>query len=175
MKHLILASALVLPFAATSALAAGGGEEKAPSKPKCETGLIYDKKTKTCVTAQESNLDVDSLYENVRELAYAGRYDDAQVVLAQMPANDDRTLTYLGFTNRKMGNMDAAMTYYTRALEVNPANILARSYMGQGFVEQGRVTEAVAQLRAIADHGGQGTWAEASLRTAILDGKTSNY
>lgn len=174
MKHLILASALALPFATTAALAAGGGEEKAPSKPKCETGLIYDKKSKTCVT-KDSNLDVDSLYENVRELAYAGRYDDAQVVLSNMPADDDRTLTYLGFTNRKMGNTDAAMAYYNRALEVNPANILARSYMGQGFVEQGRLTEAVAQLRAISDHGGQGTWAEASLRTAILDGKTSNY
>lgn len=174
MKHLILASALVLPFATTAALAAGGGEEKAPSKPKCEKGLIYDKKSKTCVT-KDSNLDVDSLYENVRELAYAGRYDDAQVVLSNMPADDDRTLTYLGFTNRKMGNTDAAMAYYNRALEVNPANILARSYMGQGFVEQGRLTEAVAQLRAIADHGGQGTWAEASLRTAIMDGKTSNY
>lgn len=174
MKHLILASALVLPFATSAAFAAGGGEEKAPSKPKCETGLIYDKKSKTCVT-KDSKLDVDSLYENVRELAYAGRYGDAQVVLSNMPADDDRTLTYLGFTNRKMGNTDAAMAYYNRALEVNPANILARSYMGQGFVEQGRLTEAVAQLRAIADHGGQGTWAEASLRTAILDGKTSNY
>jgi len=175
MKNLALASALVLPFFATSALAAGGGEEIAPSKPKCETGLIYDKKTKSCVNAEESNLDVDSLYENVRELAYAARYDEALVVLAEMPADDDRTLTYLGFTNRKMGNIDAAMTYYTRAIDVNPGNILARSYMGQGFVEQGRLTEAVAQLRAISDQGGQGTWAEASLRTAILDGKTFNY
>lgn len=175
MKRLILASALVLPFAATATFAAGGGEEKAPSKPKCKTGQIYDKKTKACVVAQESNLDVDSLYENLRELAYAGRYADAQVVLAQMPANDDRTLTYLGFTSRKTGDMDAANAYYTRALEVNPANILARSYMGQGFVEQGRLTEAVAQLRAIRDHGGEGTWAEASLRRAILDGKTTDY
>lgn len=175
MKRTALASALILPLIATSAFAAGGGEEKAPSKPKCETGLIYDKKTKTCVNAQESNLDVDSLYENVRELAYAGRYDDAQVVLAQMPAEDDRTLTYLGFTHRKMGNASAANSYYARALEVNPANILARSYMGQGFVQQGRLTDAVAQLRAIEKHGGTGTWAEASLRKAILNGTTTDY
>ena len=175
MKNLIIASAIALPLAATSAHAAGGGEEKAPSKPKCETGLIYDKKTKTCVNAQESNLDVDGLYENVRELAYAGRYDEALVVLAQMPAEDDRTLTYLGFTKRKMGNTQAAMDYYTRAIEVNPANNLARSYMGQGFVTQGRLTDAVAQLREIEANGGQGTWAEASLRRAILDGTTTDY
>lgn len=175
MKHIILASALALPFAATSALAAGGGEEAAPKKPKCKTGQIYDKKTKACVVAQESNLDVDSLYENVRELAYAGRYADAQLVLAQMPAQDDRTLTYMGFTNRKMGNMDAAMAYYTQALRVNPSNILARSYMGQGMVEQGKMAQALTQLREIRAHGGTGTWAEASLRKAIASGKTFNY
>lgn len=175
MKHIVLASALAIPFGATSAFAAGGGDEQAPSKPKCKTGQVYDKKTKACVVAQESNLDVDSLYENVRELAYAGRYDDAQVVLAQMPQNDDRTLTYLGFTNRKMGNVDAAMSYYAQALRVNPANVLARSYMGQGLVEQGKIADALVQLREIRAHGGTGTWAEASLRTAIATGQTFNY
>ena len=175
MKHFVLATAFTLPFAATGAWAAGGGEETAPSKPKCETGQIYDKKTKSCVAAEESKLDVESLYENLRELAYAGRYADAQVVLAQMPAQDDRTLTYQGFTNRKMGNMDAAMTYYAQALRVNPANVLARSYMGQALVEQGRTADALTQLREIRVHGGAGTWAEASLRTAISTGKTFDY
>lgn len=175
MKHFILVCALALPFAATGALAAGGSDNSAPKKPKCKTGQIYDKKIKSCVAAQESNLDVDSLYENVRELAYAGRYADAQVVLAQMPAQDDRTLTYMGFTNRKMGNIDAAMSYYTQALRVNPSNILARSYMGQGLVQQGKMTQAMTQLREIRVHGGIGTWAEASLLAAIATGKTSNY
>ena len=175
MKKLLIASAFALPFVTTAALAAGGGDEKAPSKPKCEAGMIYDKKTKTCVSAQESNLDVDSLYENVRELAYAGRYGDAQVVLSQMPQDDDRTLTYLGFTNRKMGNMDLAMTYYNEALRVNPANVLARSYMAQGLVEQGLITQAIAELHEIRAHGGAGTWAEASLRKAIATGRTFNY
>ena len=175
MKTTLLVSALTLPLIATGAFAAGGGEETAPKKPKCETGQVYDKKTKSCISAKESNLDVDSLYENVRELAYAGRYADAQVVLAQMPAQDDRTLTYLGFTNRKMGNMEAAMAYYTEALRVNPSNVLARSYMGQGLVEQGKMVQAMAQLREIRAHGGSGTWAEASLRTAIATGKTFNY
>jgi tetratricopeptide (TPR) repeat protein len=156
-------------------MAAGGGDEAAPSKPKCKTGEVYDKKTKSCVAIEESNLDLDSLYENLRELAYAGRYSDAQMVLAQMPEDDDRRLTYMGFTNRKMGNMDVAMTYYARALAVNPSNVLARSYMGQGLVEQGKISEAIAQLREIRVHGGAGSWAEASLRTAISTGKTFNY
>lgn len=170
MKYLALAAALTLPFGAVHA-AGGGGE---PSKPKCEKGFAYDKKTKKCLSV-DSNLDTDTLYQTVRSLAYAGRYDEAQEVLAVMPQDDDRTLTYMGFTNRKMGNTQAAMGYYTRALAVNPANVLARSYMGQGLVEQGKVAEALTQLRAIRTHGGAGTWAEASLRTAIATGQTFNY
>lgn len=175
MKHFILSAVLALPLSATAVLAAGGGNETAPPKPKCEAGLIYDKKTKSCVNAQESNLDLDSLYENLRELAYAGRYADAEIVMAQMPADDDRRLTYMGFTQRKQGNLDAAMGYYSAALAVNPSNNLARSYMAQGFVEQGKMAQALAELREIRAHGGTGTWAEASLRTAIATGRTFNY
>lgn len=171
MKYLALAAALTLPFGAAYA---GGSSSATPAKPKCEKGFAYDKKTKTCLEV-DSSLDTDTLYETVRSLAYAGRYDEAQDVLAFMPQNDDRTLTYMGFTNRKMGNTQAAMGYYERALTVNPANVLARSYMGQGLVESGKVAEAMTQLRAIRAHGGQGTWAEASLRTAISTGKTFNY
>jgi tetratricopeptide (TPR) repeat protein len=172
MKYIALAAALALPFGA--AHAAGGGNETAPTKPKCEKGFVYDKKTKKCLQT-DSSIDTDTLYENVRQLAYAGRYDDAQDVLAAMPQNDDRTLTYLGFTNRKMGRTGLAMDYYKQALAANPANVLARSYMGQGLVEEGKVAEAIAQLREIRAHGGAGTWAEASLRKAIATGQTFNY
>lgn len=170
----LIATALVLTLP-TGLLAAGGGDEAAPKKPKCEQGLVYDKKTKSCIVAEDSRLDVDTLYQTVRELAYAARYADAQVVLAAMPQDDDRTLTYLGFTHRKMGQHAAAMDFYGRALMVNPRNILARSYMGQGLVEDGNITAALAQLREIRAHGGSGTWAEASLRTAIATGRTFRY
>ena len=141
----------------------------------CKAGKVWDKKTKSCKSAQSGALDDDTLYGAVRELAYAGRYADAQIVLAEMPQNDDRTLTYLGFTNRKMGNRDLAMHYYERALVVNPANVLARSYMGQGFVSEGNIADAITQLKAIRAHGGSGTWAEASLRQAIATGQTFSY
>lgn len=172
--RILLAAALsmILP---TGLLAAGGGDEKAPTKPKCEEGLVYDKKTKTCIVAEDSSLDVDTLYQTVRQLAYAERYADAKVVLAAMPQNDDRTLTYLGFTHRKQGQIDLAMAYYTRAITVNPGNILARSYMGQGLVEDGNIIAAIEQLREIRSHGGAGSWAEASLRKAIATGRTFNY
>jgi Tfp pilus assembly protein PilF len=80
-----------------------------------------------------------------------------------------------GVTNRKMGRTAIAMDYYAQALAANPANILARSYMGQGLVEAGQVADAITQLKAIRAYGGAGTWAEASLRKAIATGQTYTY
>jgi len=112
----------------------------------------------------------------VRELAYAGRYLDAQGVLRAMPdQTDDRVLTYWGFTHRKLGNLELANAFYEDAIARNPDNILARSYMGQGFVAEGRVDDAIAQWREIKARGGADSWAEVSLRDAIRTGITYSY
>lgn len=171
--RILLAAALAL--AVPAAAFAASDETAPPKKPKCESGFVYDKKTKSCVSSTGHSLDTNTLYQEVRALSYDGRYADAQVLLAQMPADDDRTLTYMGFTHRKMGNDELARDYYTRALALNPGNVLARSYMGQGMVDDGDISAALAQLRAIRTHGGTGTWAEASLRTAIATGETFNW
>ena len=178
----ILALILALP---TAAFAAGGGSDGGSSTnpPKttettanCTGVQVWDKKTKSCVDPKDSALDDKTLYEAVRELAYAGRYDDAQGVLRIMSdQKDDRVLTYWGFTHRKMGNGDLARVYYQDAITRNPDNVLARSYMGQGFVADGDTDSAIAQWHEIKARGGEGTWAEASLREAIRTGLTYSY
>lgn len=162
------------------AFAAGGADTSPPKTTKttktCSGVQVWDEKTDKCVNPQESALDADTLYGAVRELAYAGRYDDAQSILRIMPdQNDDRVLTYWGFTHRKLGHGSVARDYYEQAIDRNPDNILARSYMGQGFVADGMVDDAIAQLKEIRSRGGNGTWAEASLSEAIKTGKTYNY
>ena len=88
---------------------------------------------------------------------------------------DDRVLTYWGFTHRRPGDMDKGMGFYREALEKNPANITARSYMGQAFVELEDLVAARHQLQAIRNLDGTGTWAEISLARAIEDRTTYNY
>lgn len=142
----------------------------------CKGVKVWDKATKKCVNPQGTSLDDGTLYRAVRELAYVGRYQDAQGVLRGMSdQQDDRVLTYWGFTHRKMGNGPLARAYYQAAINRNPDNILARSYMGQGFIEDGNTDAAIAQWREIKARGGEGTWAEASLRTAIRTGLTYSY
>jgi tetratricopeptide (TPR) repeat protein len=142
----------------------------------CKGAMVWDAKTQKCVNPQQSNLDDETLYQAVRELAYAGRYGDAQRVLGSMTdQTDDRVLTYWGFTHRKMGQSEQAQAFYHKAIARNPDNILARSYMAQGFVQDGRIDDAIIQWREIKARGGTGSWAEASLRDAIRTGTTYSY
>lgn len=176
----LLIVALFLP---TMTLAAGGGGETTTAPPKptnttkvCKGEEVWDASRKKCAKPKGASLDDDILYDAVRELAYAGRYEDAQKVLSAMSdQSDDRVLTYLGFTNRKLGNADLGMKYYRQAIARNPDNLLARSYMGQGLIEAGETEAALAQLREIQARGGTGQWPESSLRRALMTGVTYSY
>ena len=112
----------------------------------------------------------------MRELAYAGQYGATLNALAAMSdPQDDRVLTYMGFVHRKMGDVGLGNAYYRQAIAKNPDNLLARSYMGQGFVESGELAMARAQLTEIRSRGGRGTWPEISLRLAIENGRGYSY
>lgn len=177
------AASLVLPILAPCvALAAGiGGGDSGPPKPTetttdCTEGKVWSEEAKACVDPQSGALDPDALYQAVRELAYAGRYPDALRALAAMPDQaDDRVLTYRGFILRKMGDVELGNRYYLQAIAANPDNILARSYMGQGFVAQGDLVAARDQLLEIRARGGTGTWPEISLRRALETGAGFSY
>lgn len=176
MRRYFILSALLAP----SLSFAAGSDVNLPPTPTetttiCEEGYIYDEESKTCVVPQDSSLTDDDRYSAVRELAYAGRLLDAQRVLETMDQNNDRTLTYWGFTHRKMGNDTQAIAYYTKAIAQNPDNLLARSYMGQGYAAAGAKDLAELQLAQIVARGGADTWPALALERAILRGQGYSY
>ncbi|MEM7296407.1 MAG: hypothetical protein AAF330_07285, partial [Pseudomonadota bacterium] len=171
---------LAVVTAPSLSLAAGGGSSAPPKTTNttafCEEGFIFDDKTNSCIKAEESSqLTPKEQMDAVRELAYAGRYADAKIILASMDPRDDMVLTYKGFVARKTGDLYAANGFYEAALEANPDNILTRSYMGQGYVSSGRIEDARAQLAQIYARGGRETWAAVSLKRALRSGQTYSY
>ncbi|MFS4580097.1 tetratricopeptide repeat protein [Phaeobacter sp. C3_T13_0] len=178
---LLALPAFALSLAFATGASAAGGEDSAAPKPTnttkaCKGAKVWDDQKQRCVAPEQSSLDPDELYDAIRELAYAERYDDAQAVLAAMPdQTDSRVLTYWGFTHRKQGYRDLAMSYYNRAIAQDPGNHLARSYMGQGFVTEGKYGQALEQWKIIRANGGTDSWAEVSLREALLSGQTQSY
>lgn len=168
----VLLTVLVSTATFTGAYAAGSDNGQPPEPTKttkeCKDGKVWDEKKKECVDPQKSGFNDDQLYRAAREMAYAGQYDNAIRVLKLAKNQDDpRILNYLGFANRKAGNVEVGMDYYRRALAKDANYLLARSYYGQGLLLQGDVEGARAQLVEIRDRGGRDTYAYSSLYDAL--------
>ncbi len=162
------------------AFAAGGGSLTPPTPSEttteCAEGQVWDKATESCMAPSESTNDDSARLDDVRELAYEGYLQAALDVLETIEnQNDTMVLTYYGFVHRSQGNADLGVTYYQAALQVDPDNVLARSYMGQGFAAAGQTDLAQAELTEIRKRGGRGTWAEFALRQAISTGQGYSY
>jgi Flp pilus assembly protein TadD len=177
MRLFAFAAVALLPFAA---LAAGSDDTEPPkatqTSTECEQGQVWDEQTKSCVDAKSELLDDDIRFRAVRELAWAGRPEDALIVLSAMTeGKTDRVLTYTGFASRKAGRLEEGLAAYDAALTLNPDNVLARSYLGQAYVDMGEIGLAQVQLDEIRARGGAGLWAETALAGAIATGQTYNY
>ncbi len=93
--------------------------------------------------------DGDAAYLVASALINEGRYRDALYSLSAAgmalgPHPD--VLTYQGFANRKLGNYDVAISYYSAALKLNPVHRGANEYLGEYYVETGQLSKAKAQL-----------------------------
>ncbi len=159
---------LFLAASFSMAHAAAEDTTQPPAKTKttseCTGGKVWDEAKKECVDAKKSSLDDDTLFKAARELAYDGQYDNSLKVLdAVRDQKSARVLNYRGYANRKAGRMELGMQYYRKAIQADENYILARSYMGQALVQQGKIEEAKVQLIEIRDRGGENTWAYQAL------------
>ena len=134
----------------------GGNGNDSPSAKDCKKGEVWDKTKKICVKAQSGVLPDKELYAQGRALAKEGQYDWALEVLAAIQNQDDPyVLNYIGYSNRKAGRLEIGITFYRKALAINPDFVLAREYLGEGYVAAGRVDLAKVELAEIAKRCGK--------------------
>ena len=139
------------------AFAAGEGTstDADPAKHECKKGEVWDKKLEKCIKAQSGILPDEQLYEQGRALAKAGEYDWAVEVLAAVKdQSDPRVLNYTGYSHRKAGRFELGFSFYRKALAINPDFVLAREYLGEGYVASGRVDLARLELAEIGKRCG---------------------
>lgn len=159
-----------LSFVAGNVEAAGSGSSNgssnsnapSPKKLNCKRGEVvktvtkYGKKVKACVKATSGILPDDELYDQGRLLAKEGEYDWALDVLTLVSnQNDPKVLNYMGYSNRKAGRLETGISFYRRALAIDPNFVLAREYLGEGYVAAGRIDLAQAQLGEIKARCGE--------------------
>ncbi len=130
-------------------------------------GVLKDK----CVKVKADILPDEELYQQGRQLAKAGHYDWALEVFAAIHnQNDPRVLNYTGYSNRKAGRIELGITYYQKALAINPDFVLAREYLGEGYVAAGRIDLAQIQLDEIKNRAGVDSEEYKDLNKAITTG-----
>ncbi len=128
--------------------AAGSGSSTATVN--CPDGQVYDKQQKKCVPEESSSLDQDSIYETGQALAYADKYEAAiRVLKLAGDQSDPRVLNMLGYSHRKSGNIEVALSYYQKAIDHNPDYSLVREYLGEAYIQLGMLEKAREQLSEI--------------------------
>ncbi len=170
MKTITFTSVLVaagLAFA-TPVFAAGEDSTTVSPASQCKKGEVWDAKKKACVKASSGILNDEELYQQGRALAKEGRYEWALQVLAAISnQNDPRVLNYTGYSHRKAGRLETGISYYRKALAINPNFVLAREYLGEGYVAAGRIDLARIELGEIALRCGDKCEEYRDLSTAI--------
>lgn len=174
----VLAALVVAALAAMASLAglsnaeAAGGLSPSPKKVSCPDGWSYNKRckscggtckkgwswhcrTKTCVKQSSLNLNDDELYKEAVSLIEGGQYIAALETLWSIGKRDNpEVLTYIGYSTRKLGNVDGGIVYYKKALALDPNHNRAREYLGEGYLQKGDLESAKKQLSEISKRCG---------------------
>ena len=62
---------------------------------------------------------------------------------------DPDTLNYLGFTTRKLGNLEDAEIYYLLGLEIDPNHNGINEYLGELYIQTNRMNKAKERLEVL--------------------------
>ena len=151
-KALPLAFGLCLAAAGANADGGGpGGNDNNPSSyPTCPRGQVYNSKTQRCEQQRSELLPDKELAHYAYVLAKHDRYDEAIDVLNLMQdPNTAEALNYRGYATRHLGKLDEGISYYLRAVALDPNYAQVREYLGEAYVIKGDLASAKAQLAKI--------------------------
>jgi cytochrome c-type biogenesis protein CcmH/NrfG len=92
--------------------------------------------------------DLTSVRAKIKAKDYAAALAELRDLAEDVQQADVYNL--LGFTLRKTGDVKTSLTYYTKALELQPDHKAAREYLGELYVETGNMEKAKEQLGILA-------------------------
>lgn len=91
----------------------------------------------------------DANIGDVKRLVEKGAYKEAAAKAEDVLGGDPRSAdayNYLGYSHRKLGNLDKARAAYDRALKIDPNHVGAHEYYGELQIELGNLPAAEKHL-----------------------------
>lgn len=114
----------------------------------------------------------DPNFTKAQSLVEAESYAEAipllEKVVAARPDSAD-AFNYLGYSHRKLGDVDAALQYYGRALELQPSHLGANEYLGELYLELDDLSKAEERLTVLDKACFFGCEEYSELKAAIED------
>src|ERR1700733_7222292 len=113
---------------------------------------------------------------SVRAKLAAKDYAAALAELRDLAQDTQQADVYnlLGFTLRKTGDFKTSLTYYVKALELQPDHKAAHEYLGELYVQTGNMEKAKEQLAILAKLCPGGCEEREDLQKAISGKSASN-
>jgi len=122
----------------------------------------------------DSKKPMDPNYAAAKQLVEDGKYAEAIPLLEKVVAGDDKNadaFNYLGYSNRKIGNNDEALSQYQKALAIEPRHRGANEYLGELYLILGDLAKAQERLSVLDDACFFGCDEYTELKNAIAEYK----
>jgi Flp pilus assembly protein TadD len=116
--------------------------------------------------------DLTSVRAKIKAKDYAGALAQLRELADDVQHADVYNL--MGFTLRKTGDFKTSLTYYNKAIEMQPEHKAAREYLGELYVETGNMEKAKEQLAVLAKLCPGGCEEREDLQKAINAKSASN-
>ena len=124
-------------------------------KTSCAAGQVWSNGTDACIDGRSAALSDEDLYLAAGDFVLDARYAEALPLLFRIEdRNNPQVLNLIGYSTRKLGDIDKGIDYYRQALAVDPGYTRARQYLGEAYLLKGDVAKAKEQLDEIADRCG---------------------
>jgi tetratricopeptide (TPR) repeat protein len=149
-------SACMLLTAASAAWAAGGGPMSVPQagsfreqSPEDKAKSLYNDGVREVRKADRFQASAIQLVEETKKARalreahdlYAASLTKFQSAV-QLDPKMHEAWNYVGYTNRKLGNYDVALSAYDRALDLHPGYPEALEYRGEAYLALSRIADA---------------------------------
>jgi tetratricopeptide (TPR) repeat protein len=99
--------------------------------------------------ANQQTTPADPNYVSAKAMIEAKNYAGAMPLLQQVVAKNPKdadAYTLMGYATRKSGDPNGSLQYYNTALGIDPKHIGAHEYVGEAYLQLGRLPEAEQHL-----------------------------
>jgi tetratricopeptide (TPR) repeat protein len=121
----------------------------------CGTGQVWSSGVEACLDGNSAALSDDDFYLAGRDLGQQAHYAEALKLFFRIKNREQaRVLGSIGYSTRKLGDIDKGIDYYHQALAIDPGYTKVREYLGEAYLQKGDVVKAKEQLMEIADRCG---------------------